>query len=178
MVTFPEDDSKARSAHPLVNTPEGRRAHRHGTLLHVTGLALFVVALLAPFAAVFIGWVLVRRRRHQAVGECLGVAAALAAMFLVTSVLAIAGWALPDALDRLPADEREAVGPAVAGSTRCGLLPFARVVEIEVVQDPSGRSVLRYSCGLTHFGLLRLSKESRCADRQWTGSGGSSAGRC
>lgn len=143
----------------------------------MTALALFVVLMLAPLAVVLITWVLVRRR-HQPVGEWLGVAATLAAMFLVSSVLAIAGWALPDALDRLPAAEREEVGPAVARSTRCGFLPFARVMEIEVVHPPSGRSVLRYSCGLTHFGLLRLSTETMCADGQWRGSGGNSAGRC
>lgn len=130
----------------------------------MTGLAFFVVALVAPLAVVFIGWVFVRRR-HQTVREWLGVAAALAAMFLVASVLAIAGWALPDALDRLPADEREAVGPALAASPGCGLLPFARVVQVEVVQAPNRRLVLRYSCGLKHLGVPPFLQ--RGALRRW-----------
>ena len=144
----------------------------------VTAFALVLVGMLAPLAVVLVGWVLARCRRHQPVGEWWGVAAGLTAMFLLASALAIAGWALPDALDRLPAEERKAVGPALAASPGCGLMPFARVVHVEVVREPNRALVLRYSCGLTHLGIPRFSSEARCADGEWKGPGPSSAGRC
>lgn len=137
----------------------------------MTAFALVALAFLGPVAAVFLGWVLTRWRRHQRVGEWLGLGAGLAGAFLLVSALAIAGWALPDALDRLPAEERDALGPALAAAPECRVLPFARVLAVEIDRTPEGLVVLRYRCGLTHFGYPSSANEARCVESEWHGPG-------
>jgi hypothetical protein len=92
-------------------------------------------------------------------------------LFLVGSVFAVAGWALPDAFDQLAANEREAVGPALAASPECGMVPFARVLRVEVRESPGHGLTLRYTCGVTHLGLPRFSNEATCAEGSWWGPG-------
>ena len=109
------------------------------------------------------------------------VAAAASGVFLLLAALAVAGWAAPDAFDRLSAPERRAIGPALAATPECGTLPFARVVDVTVTRSAKGGLVLRYSCGLTPVGRPRFTNEAHCVDGQWTGPGFRdpwSAGNC
>ena len=147
----------------------------------VTPFALFATAILTPVAVVVVASALVRRRRAQAVGRWRAVGAALSALFLVGSGLALAGWALPDAYDRLPASERRAIGPALDATPACGMLPFARVLRVEVRRSSPQAPTLHYTCGLTHLGLPRFSNQATCADGTWRGPGLRdqwNAGRC
>lgn len=137
----------------------------------MTPYALFATAMLAPVAFVLVGAAVSRRRRGQAVGRWRAAGAAVSGLFLVGSVLAVAGWALPDAFDRLPATEREAIGPALDATPECGMVPFARVLRVEVRDSPEQGPTLRYTCGVTHLGVPRFSNEATCGDGTWWGPG-------
>ena len=137
----------------------------------MTPYAVFAAAMLAPVAVVMLVVAVVRQRRHERAGPWRVVLAVASGVFLLLAGLAIAGWAAPDAFDRLSVEERRAVGPALAASPECGILPFARVVDVSVAQTAERGLVLRYSCGLTPVGLPRFTNEAHCADGQWTGPG-------
>lgn len=137
----------------------------------MTPYAVFALAMLAPVAVVMLGVAVVRRRRNERLGSWRAGPAVASGVFLLMSGLAVAGWATPDAFDRLPALQRRALGPALAASPECGMLPFARVVDVSVSRTAEGGLVLRYSCGLTPVGLPRFTNEAHCADGQWIGPG-------
>lgn len=157
------------------------RGGRPATLGPVTPYALFGVAMTSPLAVWALAAALVRRRAARRVGRLLRLAAVGAATFLVVSALLLAGWAQPDALDELPPERRAALEPAVRASPQCGLVPFARVAEVEVIESPTGDRVLRFRCGLTPWAVPRLTGEATCADGRWQVPGlreTASAGRC
>lgn len=137
----------------------------------MTPFALFATAMLSPLAVVLVASAMSRRRRGQAVGRSRAAGAVVSGLFLVGSALTVAGWALPDAFDRLPANEREAIGPALDASPECGMVPLARVLSVEVRESPEQGPTLRYTCGVTHLGLPRFSNEATCADGNWWGPG-------
>jgi hypothetical protein len=137
----------------------------------VTAFALLVTIMLAPVAVVLVMVAVSRRRRGQVVGRWRAAGAASSAVFLVGAVLAAAGWVMPDAFDRLSASERRAIGPALEASPECGLVPFSRVLSVEVRRSPGHGPTLRFTCGLTHLGLPRFSNEAICADGNWVGPG-------
>lgn len=137
----------------------------------MTPYALFATAMFAPVAVVLVASAVSRRRRGQVVGRWRAAGAAVSGLFLVGAVFAIAGWALPDAFNRLPASERRAIGPALDASPECGMVPFARVLDVEVRESVEQGLTLRYTCGITHLGLPRFSNEATCGDGTWWGPG-------
>ena len=58
--------------------------------------------------------------------------------------------------------------PVLQSSLESNTRPFARVLEVQQDRSEAGAPVVRYSCGVTPFGVLRLENEAHCAD----GSGG------
>lgn len=139
----------------------------------MNGAALFgalVLLFLVPAAAMVVGWTIVRARAGDRRRLRTAVAIGASAFLLVTA-LVVLGWALPDAGDDLTASERSALD----ASLECGV-PFARVVDVE-----RGGDTIRYTCGLTPFGLPRLSGEAECNDGSWRVPGvlqEQTAGRC
>jgi hypothetical protein len=147
----------------------------------VTPYALFAIAVLAPVAVVVAASTVSRRRRGRVVERWRTAGAIASELFLFSAVLAVAGWALPDALDRLPVSERRAIGPALEATPECGLLPFARVMAVEVRQSPDHGPTLHYTCGVSHLGFPRYANEATCAGGAWRGPGlrdSWSAGSC
>lgn len=134
----------------------------------VTPYALFFVAMTAPVAVVLVVRGVASCRGGNAGGRGRTVVALAAGAFLLCSAFAVAGWAIPDAFDALPPEQRASVGPALAASPECGQLPFARVLEIEVVRA-SGDSgpVLQYVCGITPFGVARFGNQAECGEGGW-----------
>lgn len=134
----------------------------------MTPYALFVLALTAPVAVVLVvrgvaSW------RGGPGGRGRAVVALYAVAFLLCSGFAVAGWAMPDAFDALPPEQRASVGPALAASPECGQLPFARVLEIEVVRASGGSGPrLRYVCGITPFGVAQFGNQAECGDGVWS----------
>lgn len=128
----------------------------------MTPYAIYFVAMLAPWAIVAVIAAIHRGRKGEIVGRGRGAVAGLSAAFLVCCGWLILGWALPDALDDLPADQQTSVGGALGSSPSCGMLPFARVLEVEVAENE-----LSFTCGLTPFGWPRFSSEGQCAEGTW-----------
>ena len=132
----------------------------------MTPYALFAEAFLVPAAIAVLVAGAVRSRRSGLlwVGK---LACAVSAVFLLGSGLLFAGWLLPDAVDELPPEERAVVAPVLRSSPECNTRPFARVLEVQLDRSEAGAPVVRYSCGVTPFGVLRLENEAHCADGQW-----------
>jgi hypothetical protein len=126
-----------------------------------TIFGILVLLFLAPAAGMVVGWTVVRARAgdRRPWRTALAVGASL---FLFLSTLVVLGWAIPDAGDDLSAVERAALD----SSLECGAMPFARVIAAERVDDR-----LRYTCGLTPFGIPRFSGEADCSDGSWRLSG-------
>jgi hypothetical protein len=132
-----------------------------GLISDTTAFGLFAMAFLVPLAAGSL-WYLARERARGQVVRFMRLVLWLSVTFLVGSGLVLAGWLWPDEYDRLTAEERRAIGPALRSSWECGTVPFARVVDVSINRTPGRQVVLKYTCGVTPFGLPRFHNEATC----------------
>lgn len=84
-------------------------------------------------------------------------------------ILAVLGAVLPDALDRLPEQERRRVVGAVHGGATCGNdWPLTRVTHVAVHNDGG---TVEWRCAWTILGKPAWSGHADCIDGKWIGTG-------
>ena len=135
--------------------------------LAVTAVARLALVVAVPAALMIMVAGIKLRSRPSPTGPMWLAAAGASAVF---TAAVVAGWALPDAHDRLPIRERRSVREALAASPACEF-PFSRVLDIKVSGHRTGAFRVTFTCGLTHLGIPRLKGSADCQEGQWSGAG-------